>query len=149
MFDYNKMGSIFDTEFIPCGDLTLDYLEEVIVQNFRNEGVPIATKRDGIKAGLLSKDPCLVIYNPQNLDYHTIVLVIRNLNKTRVISMYSAGTASAQHIGGGMLNMEYQSNKLKGAFKSAKQKSAEESEYNTWAFRCVYDALEACGVMAD
>lgn len=146
MFDYNRMTSIFKTEFMPCGNLSLGKLESAVIRCFQKANIPIETEQDKVKAGLLSKDPCLVIYNPENLQYHTIVLVIRDLNNTRVVSAYSAGSASGMHIGGGILNMENRSNKLKNVFKSGKQKEAEEQEYNASAFRCVYDSLVECGV---
>ena len=146
MFDYNRMGSMLENEFTPCGNVTLEALMPSIIQNFQAEGLPVATKSDSVKSGLLAKDPCMVVYNPQNLDYHTIVLVIRTINSGRVISVYSAGTAAMQHIGGGLLNVEHQSNKLKGMLKSSKQKEAEEKEYNSRAFGCIFRALVSCGI---
>ncbi len=149
MLDYKRMRSIFNTEYIPCGDISLRELERTLVQQFNNENLPIGIEYSKIKAGLFAKDECLVIYNPQNLDYHTIILVIRELNSSKVISMYSAGTASMEHIGGGIFNMDHQSNKLKSVFKSSKQKQAEEMEYNSKSFGCVYNTLAQYGIMAD
>ncbi|WP_346908567.1 hypothetical protein [Faecalicatena orotica] len=148
MFDYNRMRSILENEFTPCGQVTLEALTPSIVQKFQMAGIPVATKSDSIKSGLLAKDPCVVVYNPQNLNYHTIVLVIRTINTGRVISVYSAGSAAGQHIGGGILNVEHQSNKLKGMLKSSKQKEAEEDEYNSRAFGCIFSALASHGIYA-
>lgn len=149
MLDYRRMSSIFNTEYIPCGNISLRELEKPLVQQFGNANLPIGIEYSKIKAGLLTKDECLVIYNPQNLDYHTIILVIRELNSSRVISMYSAGTASMEHFGGGIFNVDHQYNKLKSVFKSSKQKQAEEMEYNSKAFGCVYNVLAQYGILAD
>lgn len=145
MLDERRMSSLLKQEFVPCGSLTLEDLETTVLQCCQAAGVPAAAKKDSVKAGLLSKDPCLVFYNPQNLDYHTIVMMIRTVNGTRMFSLYSAGTAAALHIGGGLLNVEHQKNKLSGVLKSGKQKLAEEEDYNNRAIQCVIKALEIYG----
>lgn len=150
-FDYRRMGSIFRTEFLPCGPITYEDLEPALVRSFTSAGVPVATTRSAVKSGglLTKKDPCLVIYNPENLEYHTIVIVIRNTSGGRMISLYSAGIAEAMHIGGGLLNVDHQINKAKRIFVSQKQKQAEEEAYNAAAFGCVYRTLSSMGVPVD
>lgn len=150
-FDYRKMRSIFQTEFLPCGSITYEDLEPALVRSFTSAGVPVATTRSAVKSGglLTKKDPCLVIYNPENLEYHTIVIVIRNTSGGRKISLYSAGVAEAMHIGGGLLNVDHQINKAKRIFVSQKQKQAEEEAYNAASFGCVYRTLSSMGVPVD
>lgn len=150
-FDYRRMTSMTTSEFLPCGSITYEDLEPALVRNFSAAGVPIATTRSAVKSEgfLAKKDPCLVIYNPDNLEYHTIIIVIRDAGGGRMFSLYSGGSAEAMHIGGGLLNVEHQVNKVKRKFVSKKQKQAEEEAYDRAAYRCVIRTLNSMGVLID
>lgn len=148
MFQYERMRSMMPNrqEFAYCPNITLDDVQQAIATVYGRKGIPVAFKRDKIKSGMLSSDSCLVAYNPQNLDFHVYVFVVRTVNGQKMFSYYSAGTASVMHIGGGVTNMAHMSNKLGGMLKSAKQKEAEEQQYIAKSTIANDDAMIALGI---
>jgi len=143
---YESLKSIADREFMKCGSLTYSQLTEALKKEFENDQLPFATEISSVKTGLLSKDECLVVYNPENLDLHILVFYIKNIQGDQVVSVYSGGYASALHIGGGILNAEHMKNKVKSKFKSQKQKEAEETMYNNKAMAACHHALGKFGI---
>lgn len=148
MLYYERMTIMMpdNREFVYCGNITLEQLGDALFQAFEAKGIPVAFKRDKVKSGVLSTDPCLVLYNPCNLDYHVYVFVLRVVNGRNMLSYYSAGTASALHIGGGITNVDNLKTKGLGLLKSAKQKDAEEQEYLGLSSIACDDAMIALGV---
>lgn len=148
MFQYERMQSLLPggSEFVYCPMMTLDNVQQAIAAAYGRHGIPVSFRRDKIKSGILSFDPCLVVYNPQNLDYHVYVFVVRNVNGMMMFSYYSAGSAAGQHIGGGITNMANMGTKLSGMLKSKKQKEAEENAYLGSSCIANDDAMIALGI---
>lgn len=148
MLQYRGMKSMCGrTEFICCGDITLDQVQRECAEVCGTRGVPVAFKNEKIKGGFMNADPCLVMYNPQNLDYHVYVFVIRCVNGQMMLSWYSAGTASVLHIGGGITNVDNWKSKGIGLLKSAKQKEAEQTYWINETILGIEDALVALGIV--
>lgn len=149
MLQYERMASTLPggREFVYCSrPYSLDEIQQALAQEYGRSGIPVAFRKDKVKSGLLSSDPCLVVYNPENLDYHIYVFVVRQANNSFMLSLYSAGTASAMHIGGGVTNMAHMSTKISGLLKTGKQKEIEEKEYITASSIANDDALIALGI---
>ena len=138
-----------EREFASCGNITLEQVKEALTNTFEKYGIPVGFKYDKVKEGPLSYVPCLVVYNPQNLEYHTYVFVISNVNNRNVISYYGAGVANALHIGGGITNLENMKTQGRNVLKSAKQKKAEERDYIATSGIACDDALILLGVFTD
>lgn len=148
MFQYERMASVLleGVEFAKCGNISLDDIQQEVTAAYGNRNIPVAFARDKVKSGMLSSDPCLVVYHPYNLDFHVYVFVLRNVNGQMMLSCYSAGTAAAMHIGGGITNVENQKRKLKDVLKSAKQKQAEEEQYFQETGSAIFDAVFSIGI---
>lgn len=151
MFQYERMASVLPggREFAYCNNISLEDLQQELIAAYGNRNIPVAFARDKVKSGMLSSDPCLVVYHPYNLDFHVYVFVLRNVNGRMMLSCYSAGTAAAMHIGGGIANVENQKRKLKDVLKSTKQKQAEEEQYFAATGLAIDDTLISLGIFSE
>lgn len=149
MLQYEGMVSMLPggREFVYCSrPYSLDEIQQALAQEYGRRGIPVAFRKDKVKSGLLSSDPCLVAYNPENLDYHIYVFIVHQVNNSFTLSLYSSGTASAMHIGGGVTNMAHMSTKISGLLKTSKQKEMEEEEYIASSSYANDNALIALGI---
>lgn len=130
MLQYTGMISMLpnEEESVCCGNISFEQIKASVENEFSKRGLPVAFKMDKIKSGMLKFDTCLIVYNPQYLDYHIYVFVLLDVNGHKQLSLYSSGTAAALHIGGA-INVDNLKAKIKDVTKSNKQKEAIEREY--------------------
>lgn len=137
------------------GLITLDAIEERLMLEAQNAGIPLSLKKDQVKSGGLfnsSVEDCLVLYHPSHEnDYFKFCVRLQTQGNYAFVSVYSfgqskqfnkAGLADAYREDRKGKNLSYQVGSLIGQGIRTLGKNKQKHEEETMYYTCLLDVFD-------